>query len=153
MARFRKRPIEVEAFRYDGSEESQREIVRWAEGKVEGYFDGEYYLQVNTLHGPTAAAAGDWVVKGPQGDFWPVQPEIFEDSYEDPDLHVARQMVGEPSCGDPDCPCQRRPSGRIVHRDPEDDSGFLTSLGGARLLIPGERTEQDITPPDDAFGV
>lgn len=88
MSAFRKKPVEVEAMQYDGSMESQRAIVTWSGGRIEGMFGGKfgqpsrYYLQVPTLHGLTEADAGDWVVRGPQGDYWPVKPDIFEDSYE-----------------------------------------------------------------------
>lgn len=86
--RCRKRPIEVEAALYDGSVDSQREIVNWSKGRIEGMFGGKfgeparYYLQVPTLHGLAEADAGDWVVRGPSGDYWPVKPYIFEESYE-----------------------------------------------------------------------
>lgn len=29
------------------------------------------------------AQDGDWIIKGPQGDFWPCKSDIFEDSYEE----------------------------------------------------------------------
>jgi len=83
VRRFRKRPVEVEAIRYDG--ENAGEILSWAtrftlEDPVEQALSDN--LIVHTLHGQTTAVPGDWILKGPQGDFWPCQPEIFEDSYE-----------------------------------------------------------------------
>lgn len=78
MPEFIKKPVVVEARRWDGSEESQREIVNWAEGWVSGWF---YFLEVLTLHGHTRADVGDWIIRGPSGDFWPCKPDIFEESY------------------------------------------------------------------------
>lgn len=80
--RYRKRPREVEAMQYDGSMESQRAIVTWANVKVEGYVDHGYYLAIHTLEGEMRARPGDWVVKGVAGEFYPVKPLIFETTYE-----------------------------------------------------------------------
>jgi hypothetical protein len=88
VVRARKRPIEVEAMLYDGTVEAQSAIVTWSRGRVEGMFGGSfhekarYYLQVPTLHGLSEADAGDWVIRGPSGDYWPCKPDIFEQFYE-----------------------------------------------------------------------
>lgn len=80
--RFVKRPVEVGAIQYDGSMESQREIVNWTNGVAEGYVDHEYHLVIRTLEGPLRASAGDWVIRGVQGEFYPCKPDIFEATYE-----------------------------------------------------------------------
>jgi hypothetical protein len=36
---------------------------------------------VNTLEGPTAAAEGDWVVRGASGEQWPVPSDEFARRY------------------------------------------------------------------------
>ena len=36
---------------------------------------------VNTLEGPTSAAAGDWVVRGSDGEQWPVPGDEFARRY------------------------------------------------------------------------
>lgn len=85
--RFRKKPVVIEAIRYDGSEESQRAIVNWTSGRASGWFGGNYpdgdryFLQIETLEGVMAAAIGDWIVKGVKGEFYPVKPDIFEETY------------------------------------------------------------------------
>jgi hypothetical protein len=43
--------------------------------------DGE---TVDTLEGPTTASTGDWVVKGEQGEQWPVPHDEFDRRYEGP---------------------------------------------------------------------
>lgn len=39
---------------------------------------------VETLEGPLTAQHGDWIVRGPAGEEWPVGPEIFREQYEGP---------------------------------------------------------------------
>lgn len=39
---------------------------------------------VDTLEGPVAARAGDWIVRGAAGEQWPVRPETFAQQYEGP---------------------------------------------------------------------
>lgn len=82
MPLYRKKPVVIEAMQWDGTEASQAEIVTWSNGIVEGWFDQEYYLLVNTLEGRMRALPGDYIVKGVQGEFYPCKPDIFDATYE-----------------------------------------------------------------------
>jgi len=82
LPKFRKKPVEIEAILWDGSEPSQREIINWSDGIVSGWIDNTYYLRVKTLEGNMRASPGDWIVKGVQGEFYPVKPDIFDETYE-----------------------------------------------------------------------
>jgi len=120
VKKYRKRPIVVEAVQVTA--ENALDVCGWINDGVDEmkqpdarsdayqrYMFGEpqtMVVEVPTLHGDTEAVEGDWVIRGPQGDFWPVKPDIFEKTYEDPDLYVKRQMVGEPQCSNPNCACQ-----------------------------------------------
>lgn len=79
---YRKRPVVVEAIQYDGSEERQREIVNWSNGRVEGMFSTHAILQIPTLEGVMTAEPGDWIIKGVAGEFYPCKADIFEQTYE-----------------------------------------------------------------------
>ena len=79
---YRKRPVVIEAIQWDGSEESQREIVNWSGGKVSGWIDSAYYLAIRTLEGEMRADPGDWIIRGVQGEFYPCKPDIFDATYE-----------------------------------------------------------------------
>lgn len=79
---FRKKPVEVKAMLWDGSEESQRAIVNWSRGAVSGWFDHAYFLAVETLEGTISAREGDWIIEGVKGEFYPCKPDIFEATYE-----------------------------------------------------------------------
>lgn len=39
-------------------------------------------IYVPTLHGSAFAGPNDWIVRGPSGDFWPVEASIFAETYE-----------------------------------------------------------------------
>jgi hypothetical protein len=82
VQKFRKKPVVIEAMQYDGSMESQREIVNWTRGRAQGFFDLDYHLVISTLEGDMRADAGDWIIKGVKGEFYPCKPDIFEQTYE-----------------------------------------------------------------------
>jgi hypothetical protein len=83
--RYRKRPIEVEAIRFAPDGSNWHECCRFL-GDVTNYpepdKDTPPFLDVPTLHGDTECLPGDWIVRGPQGDYWPVRHDIFHESYE-----------------------------------------------------------------------
>ncbi len=78
--KFRKKPIEIEAFLWEGTAESHDWLRKWTEARVNLVTEGR--LQVLTLEGAIYASVGDWIVKGIQGEFYPCKPDIFEDTYE-----------------------------------------------------------------------
>ena len=94
MPKFRKKPVEVEAMRWDGSEGSQSRIVTWSEGKVSGWFDDAYHLAVDTLEGTMRAGVGDWIIQGVAGEFYPCKPDIFEQTYQVAEEDAARLKTG-----------------------------------------------------------
>lgn len=93
----RKRPVEVEAFKWDGSAESASVIINWALscGATINYVcdalteeglcpEGEeqHHLVIRTLEGDMIARAGYWIIKGVKGEFYGCEPEIFAETYE-----------------------------------------------------------------------
>lgn len=48
--------------------------------------DGSYYqwssLSIDTLEGRMSAKIGDWIVRGVEGEFYPVKPSVFAATYE-----------------------------------------------------------------------
>lgn len=79
-AKFRKKPVEIEAMQYDGSYESGKAILDWADETV--YRSSLLSLSIKTLEGVMIVSPDDWVIKGLQGEFYPCKPDIFEASYE-----------------------------------------------------------------------
>lgn len=102
MPRYKKRPVVIEAMRWIGTRESASSIVDWAATgqdryvypvkyapAQDAYNDGEKAcdanpakLVIDTLEGLMTASAGDFIIKGVNGEFYPCKPDIFEKSYE-----------------------------------------------------------------------
>ena len=93
--RYRKKPVEVEAVQFEGGPLNATQVIGWimANGGVARWHeaspahdylgeDALEHLSLNTLHGTFRAMVGDWIVRGPSGDFWPVKPDIFAETYE-----------------------------------------------------------------------
>jgi hypothetical protein len=87
MAKYRKKPVVIEAIQATGTPESNREIIDWTRGsntpaRMEGNTDGVQQLTISTLEGAMWVSPGDWIIKGVSGEFYPCKPDIFEKSYE-----------------------------------------------------------------------
>lgn len=85
MPKFVKKPVEVEAVKYNGSSAEIDDIQRWIRTGVYTpsavmIYDGRSF-ELATIHGPVTVNAGDWVVKQNQDDFYPVAPSVFEQNY------------------------------------------------------------------------
>ena len=82
MAKFRKKPVMVEAVQWTG--QNFDEIKAFVDGRWEVEFDGDELL-VHTLEsgrGPLVASEGDWIIMGVIGEFYPCNPDSFEATYE-----------------------------------------------------------------------
>lgn len=77
MPKFRKKPMVVEARRYDGG--NHTEIVTWTGYVAYQKGDGLFVL---TLEGTLEADPGDWIIQGVKGEFYPCKPGVFEQTYE-----------------------------------------------------------------------
>lgn len=92
--KFRKKPVVIDAFQWDGSAESATPIIKWALESdtciryYEHLLDGEFiahpdpFLLIDTLEGRMSASTGDWIIKGVNGEFYPCKPDIFDKTYE-----------------------------------------------------------------------
>ena len=78
--KFRKKPVVIDAIQYTGSGESFEECADFcaylfAEDKPDRTF-------IHTLEGDMLVSVNDWIIKGAQGEFYPIKPDIFEQTYE-----------------------------------------------------------------------
>jgi hypothetical protein len=117
MGHYRKKPVIVEAVRFDGCEyvddipepmfEGSFDIVPdWitdAEAKGEGeagalyvdrLADDEIVLTIVTLEGALYAKAGDWIIQGTAGELYPCKPDIFAAIYDPVDAASADALYG-----------------------------------------------------------
>ena len=86
--RYRKRPVEIEAVRFNGSSTHANAIHKWINGEG-GCPDTERVdtadltdMEISTLEGAMTAKPGDYIIKGVRGEFYPCKPDIFEQTYE-----------------------------------------------------------------------
>lgn len=80
MPFYRKKPIPIEARQYTG--DNFLELRDWSEYHVVlSEYNGKTPC-VYTLEGPTWFNKGDYIIKGIQGEFYPCQKDIFEETYE-----------------------------------------------------------------------
>ena len=83
IKKYRKKPVVIEAMRWDGSMGAQAKIVTWGSPRISGWFDTRYFLRVETLEGVMRAEVGDYIIRGVRGEFYPCKPDIFEATYEE----------------------------------------------------------------------
>lgn len=91
MARFRKKPVVIEAHQTPAINHLAEDFLTWAD---EVGFNTEQYPDrpirgtergcffISTLEGMMRADPGDWIIKGVNGEFYPCKPDIFEKTYE-----------------------------------------------------------------------
>ncbi|CAM3001648.1 hypothetical protein HAHI6034_10920 [Hathewaya histolytica] len=92
MAKYRKKPVVIEAFKYDGdliNSKGEYYAPEWAEvackyGTLYFYeFEGKPgELFIKTLGGNHHVSVGDYVIKGVQEEIYPCKPDIFKKTYE-----------------------------------------------------------------------
>ena len=83
MAKYRKKPVVIEAIQFQDDADVISEISALA-GKdiVISYSSTPPTLKILTLEGTMAANVGDYIIKGVQGELYPCKPDIFEATYE-----------------------------------------------------------------------
>lgn len=81
MAKFRKKPVVIEAIQWDGSEQSWNNIINMGctPDQTEGMGNA---ISIATLEGVMTASFNDYIIKGIKGEFCPCKPDIFESTYE-----------------------------------------------------------------------
>lgn len=82
MAFYRKRPIVVAAHQYTGTPASLAEISEWIPKSILRLNTTNKVVKIQTPEGVMTVSVGDWVVRGIKGEFYPVKPDIFADTYE-----------------------------------------------------------------------
>lgn len=78
MAKYVKKPVEIEAIQWTG--ENLNEIVMFTD--MHNLQCGENELKIKTLEGNIIASKGDYIIRGIKGEFYPCKPDIFEQTYD-----------------------------------------------------------------------
>ena len=75
--KIRKIPVVVDGEQWTGQNQAVIEAF------VGNYLDSnEGILYIPTLEGRMEASAGDWIIRGVKGEFYPCKPDIFAETYE-----------------------------------------------------------------------
>ena len=85
MPKFRKKPVEIEAEKFEVK--NWLAIEKWSGMKVRAVGNWKHdndveCMAVKTLEGTMHAMPGDWIIKGVKGEFYPCKPDIFEATYD-----------------------------------------------------------------------
>jgi hypothetical protein len=90
---YRKRPVVIEAMQFvPADDQALDELFAWLDANSAAYaLTGTWELEIRTLedgHDGRAehvATAGDWIIRGVQGEVYACKPDIFEATYEPAD--------------------------------------------------------------------
>lgn len=83
MARYVKRPITVEAVKFEDSTECFDNLLALGLDPVRiGYDVKPPVLRIDTLEGEMTAQLGDYIIRGVSSEFYPCKPDIFVKTYE-----------------------------------------------------------------------
>lgn len=87
--KYRKLPVVIEAFQYDGdftySDGTPYEAPEWIFKALKDgtmYFEGAGELFIKTLEGNHHVSVDDYIIQGVNGELYPCKPDIFEKTYE-----------------------------------------------------------------------
>ncbi len=74
MAKYRKRPVVIEAEQYGGPG------APLVDGMVTDFESGKPFCP--TDEGPLWVSEGDWIITGVKGERYPCKPDVFAQTYE-----------------------------------------------------------------------
>ena len=84
MAKYRKKPIEVEAVQF--TRKNIDEVIKLTNGgieiKIEKRINWKMTGEIETLEGTMKVNENDYIIKGIRCEFYPCKPDIFEETYE-----------------------------------------------------------------------
>lgn len=84
MAKYRKKPVVIEAIKYQ-AEFGNNRVMNWLAQQGASVSDWLFFdraITIPTLEGKMTALDGDWIIKGVKGEFYPCKNDVFEATYE-----------------------------------------------------------------------
>ena len=93
MSKWRKKPVVIEAFKFDNNRFDESEASYMPDWAQNAYRDGVLFLDVETpassvelfvktLEGNMRVSNGDYIIQGVNGELYPCKPDIFAKTYE-----------------------------------------------------------------------
>lgn len=81
MSKYRKLPVEIEAFRFQIDEYMPDWFLeKMKDNTIITHEDGT--CDIKTLEGTIHSSKGDYIIKGVNGEIYPCKPDIFNKTYE-----------------------------------------------------------------------
>lgn len=81
MAKYRKKPVEIEAVMFTG--DNHEELAAFmGVNDIEIKLTSPPQIVIKTLEGDMTASQYDFIIKGVKKEFYPCKPDIFEQTYE-----------------------------------------------------------------------
>ncbi len=88
MAKYRKKPVVIEAFQYGvdnrpdwfSDKVTSNDIITYIGTDIRN--SEEYYCEIKTLEGTMKGSYKDYIIKGVEGEVYACKPDIFEKTYE-----------------------------------------------------------------------
>jgi len=81
MAKYRKKPVVIEAVQWDGANVDEVLGLCITVGSVRRT-SVDHQLAIDTREGTMTASRGDWIIKGVKGELYPCKPDIFAATYD-----------------------------------------------------------------------
>ena len=94
MASYRKKPVEIEAFQYNGNLIKNRNVNYYPDWAIKAFKEGIMFydslndgeepceLFISTLEGKHHVSVNDYVIQGVNGELYPCKPDIFARTYD-----------------------------------------------------------------------
>jgi len=88
MARFRKKPVVIEAAQVSALLASiSSRATAWPAWVIEAFESGvlqvgNHSVLIRTLEGDHTGDLSDWIIRGVKGELYPCKPDIFEATYD-----------------------------------------------------------------------
>ena len=83
MPKFRKKPVVIEAVRWDKGRNTYDQVEQWGAASEHCTVSSVAgALVIDTLEGAMTANIGDWIIRGVKGELYPIKDQIFQETYE-----------------------------------------------------------------------
>jgi hypothetical protein len=168
MARFRKKPVVIEARQFNGQVEEVLALEMWGVplvlcptcggcGEVEGEYGTKGCVCMNglifikTLEGVMSAFDGDWIIKGVKGEFYPCKSDIFDATYEAVDA-TAPSPVAPSVDGDLN-PTPLEEAAKNYAQHPRQHGDYSSLQRGFYAGVAWERVRLSALPADWPDGI
>jgi hypothetical protein len=96
LARYRKKPVVVDAEQFDGTNEcAERLGIKWKVRRAPSGIGMEAGWFIPTLEGLMGASVGDFIITGVKGEKYACKPDIFAMTYEPAETPLDTALAAE----------------------------------------------------------